>query len=310
MQIDRIEPGENDLEIEQEKLKSILKEAYSDIRLTQSKIIEKLNQVKCLTEKTDKLKSQLCIGYGEKTDLTVVPAAPRSPNDKLKEIVFFNNLLLAQEDIDMLLMDSFYEIKSTTCVIDSIKHKLATDQDQDEHSCLKKTTASKTKMYDHEEEYFSLDSSFKDDFINSQYGSLCSLEDDDDYSSEYSSGIHSAISNSNSKSLEDLTNDDIDLLSRYSPLAFYESANDTTSPGYDYLDKTIHDSDCFLLDNSSPREVIQTKKKCEKFREVNLFSSLFVLFVYFDLRVFLFFIWIFKCIKGFMLKLLTLKKVI
>jgi predicted RNase H-like nuclease (RuvC/YqgF family) len=43
----------------QEKIKNILKDAYTEVRKSQSQIIEKVNQVKYLTRRTEILKSEL-----------------------------------------------------------------------------------------------------------------------------------------------------------------------------------------------------------------------------------------------------------
>jgi hypothetical protein len=110
----------------QEKIKNILKDAYTEVRKSQSQIIEKVNQVKYLTRRTEILKSELANSlkstYTSKSGLS----SDESQNDtskNIEDIMFFNKLLTAQENIDLLLMDSLFESINTVDVIDSI-HKL------------------------------------------------------------------------------------------------------------------------------------------------------------------------------------------
>ena len=121
------------LDDNQEKIKNILRNAYTDVRVAQSKIIEKVNQVKYLTERTEILKTELTNSlineYGNNlktnTELDTQYAMYHNslPPKNVDDIMFFDKLLAAQENIDLLLMDSLFESMNTVDVIDSIKNE-------------------------------------------------------------------------------------------------------------------------------------------------------------------------------------------
>jgi hypothetical protein len=125
------------LDDKQEKIKQILREAYTDVRVAQSKIVEKVNQVKYLTERTEALKKELSNSLGRTHEnnlkaLNIQHAMLRNtvPQKNVDDSMFFETLLAAQENIDLLLMDSLFESINTVDVIDSIKNQCQSNQSQ------------------------------------------------------------------------------------------------------------------------------------------------------------------------------------
>ena len=125
------------LDDKQEKIKQILREAYTDVRVAQSKIVEKVNQVKYLTERTEALKKELsnsliCKHENNLKTLNIQHTMLRNTvtQKNVDDSMFFETLLAAQENIDLLLMDSLFESINTVDVIDSIKSQCQSNLSQ------------------------------------------------------------------------------------------------------------------------------------------------------------------------------------
>ena len=354
------------LDEKHEQIKNILREAYSDVRMTQSKIIDKVNQVKQLTEQTNMLKKELSNSCLKNAPFSTMQETLSNANKD--QLDLFNDqidLLNTQENIDLLVMDSLFESMSTSHVIDAI-HELETlDIDQQEISTTsdnkKGIAPSKTvhmqnlkpksmhRLEGHGEEtnfgaeldkrrYANLSSrdvnfldfmeekkvqsysygshSLKNDMkLASRFNSVGSLN-----SSEYSSSGHSS---SNSKSLEDIRessfkhtstrskqyslhnltaiNQESGLNSGASRNSDECNANTTiTTQGRTFKERlALAGVDFDSLGTMTNTDLINVSFKSAKMQEINLFTSIVVFFIYFDVKIFLFFSFIFTSLKSF-----------
>ena len=137
--------------------------------------------------------------------------------------------------------------------------------------------------------FFSIDSNFKTASMTvyhnddcTQFDSVCSLN-----SSENTSGFHS-FSNLKTQDEEE-------------PFIINTMVTSTAKKCNTSIRRSKITSDnglSVIKADLNTKTAVSFESRCQKFREINIFSSFFLLFVYFDLRIFLFLVAVFNWLKN------------